>query len=192
MFRILAALTGAFLLVSVAAGPADASTVSIRSGDLFTVTTAPFYNRCTITDVGYWNGQRVALTAGHCGLTGLRAIKNGKQFGTFHRDPAGDYAFIVLDKHVRWSTSGRHVSSPSAWMLGCKNGNGYLNSQITCGLIYQVSPTKLCTTVMLTPGDSGSPLYSGNRLLGIASSVFDNGCAMSFTNIRSVQGFEVA
>lgn len=199
MKRFCAWLSAALLASALAAAPAHAAPVSLGASDMFTVDgdPAPFgLGRCTVTAVGTVAGERVALTAGHCGATGLVVRKAGVRVGVFERGTGLDYGLIRLDNHVTLRGTPRHVSVPSAWTTACKQGNGWFNRHTRCGWILNVTPTHACTTILLTPGDSGSPLYKGDRLLGIASEMWTPGCGpFSFTRLDAVvaaTGFTLA
>ncbi len=139
-------------------------------------------NVCTLAAAGRDAGGRlIGLTAGHCGATGapvrsMDAVEAGV-IGTVQRvDATYDYAVLVLGGNaVPTSTYGdTRVTSvgdlPKTGETACKQG---VATGRTCGPTWvqgapgSASDPHVSTQICAAPGDSGAPVFVGERLVGM-------------------------
>lgn len=131
---------------------------------------------CTTAVAGYdAQGNKVAITAGHCGAPGtpVRSADAAEagQIGTFERTGYPDYGVIKLNPNVQLTNSYGAVSIntlggpiPGSFGTACKTG---ISTGTTCGPVLGVSGPFILAHICGSFGDSGGPLYAGGRLLGI-------------------------
>lgn len=143
---------------------------------------------CNVAAVGHDRfGNRVALTAGHCGEVGFTMIVDGRDAGTFatSKTTSGgrpvtnrfDYAFVTLDDHVVMQDDPaspvdvRSVVAPTRRQFPvCKYGHGLLNEGERCGVNVLVTQRDFVSTYLVSAFDSGSPVYvERTKLIGIVS-----------------------
>lgn len=135
-------------------------------------------NVCTIAISGIdAQGNKIAITAGHCGNPGdpvlsLDAGEAGK-IGTYVRAGYPDYGVIKLRNDVRLSRTYGRVSIaqlggaiPGTWQPACKTG---ISTGTSCGPVLAISGPYILAHICGSFGDSGGPLYAGNRLIGIVN-----------------------
>ncbi|WP_459611060.1 S1 family peptidase [Corynebacterium urogenitale] len=135
-------------------------------------------NACTIAVAGYDNaGNKVAITAGHCGKPGAGVISadaaEAGKIGTFVRAGAPDYGVIKLNPNVQLTNSygAARISKlggplPASFAQACKTG---ISTGTTCGPVIGSSGPYILAHVCGSHGDSGGPFYRNGRLLGIVS-----------------------
>lgn len=133
---------------------------------------------CTVTAVGYDNaGRRIALTAGHCGNIGDRvaaadSLEAGWSGTLVRKNPHLDYGVIELGPNTELTASynGTTIRSTGGFARTgdqlCKNGYA---SGITCGPTWVADQHRQYTQVCAMAGDSGAPVYSGTRLVGMVN-----------------------
>lgn len=139
-------------------------------------------NVCTVTAAGRDADDRlIALTAGHCGGVGapVRSMdaKEAGVIGSVQRvDATFDYAVLVLHGNaVPTSTYGdTRVASvgdlPKAGEIACKQG---IATGRTCGPTWvqgapgSAADPHVSTQVCAAPGDSGAPVFVGDRLVAM-------------------------
>ncbi|AMS02603.1 peptidase S1 [Gordonia phage Yvonnetastic] len=187
--RALAIVTSVVAALFLLAAPANAEPVTVNGGDQFSVVGGQFSP--TLAAVGYWQGQRVAMTASHNGSKGTVALKNGVRFGEFITNPnelGRDVGFIKLDDDVAFGHNRglSVVADPKPVYVVCKYGYGIANSGERCGLNISASATKMCSLYLTTPQDSGGPVYWGNRLFGVSSQVLAGGCPSTAAKVNGV------
>ncbi|AWB83591.1 S1 family peptidase [Corynebacterium liangguodongii] len=132
---------------------------------------------CTVAVAGIdARGRMVALTAGHCGevgqvVTSADAVGLGPAGLVAAVDHGLDYAVIELwpVAEVTRTYNGvsiNHVGAPTLapGQIVCKSG--YASAQ-TCGFTWFEDGRMNLNQVCAMQGDSGAPLYSGDRLVGI-------------------------
>lgn len=150
--------------------------MKINAGDGFKP--AGSWLTVTIAAVGYLGDLRVAATASHIGGKGTVCLKDGKRFGEFITDiwsgAGADIGFIKLDDDVEFGTNGefKEIGVPRVGKFICKRGHGILNWGERCGTVTKVTDTLIGGTWLQMPGDSGSPVYWGNQIFGVASRIF--------------------
>lgn len=193
--RLTAVIGGALALAVVASGAAlggevaAESPVYVGAGTKITTqsaTGAPILSGCNVAAAGRDSfGNKVALTAGHCGELGQKMAVNGQAVGTYaavvnqNTIPVNrlDYAFVKLDDTVvirddpASPVDVKKISAPSTkvWPV-CKYGHGILNTGERCGATTNVVNTELHTTIFTTPFDSGGPVYvNRTELVGLVS-----------------------
>lgn len=149
------------------------------------------YGMCTVAAVGTDGaGRRVALTAGHCGNIGDQVVSAdsfaaGSTGRIARKNGALDYAVIELGPRADLTASynGTTIrSTGGATRTGdtlCKNGYA---SGVTCGVNWIADGVRQQSQVCAMAGDSGAPLYSGTRLVGLV-----NGSSIPrFANLQCV------
>lgn len=143
---------------------------------------------CNVAAVGYDRfDNKVALTAGHCGDVGYKMLVGGKVVGTYATSTWGtdlgsgmnklDYAFVKLDDDVVMEDDPaspvdvKSIVAPTTDQFPvCKYGHGLLNTGERCGLTTAITEKDFLTTILVTPFDSGSPVYvNRTQLVGIVS-----------------------
>lgn len=156
---------------------------TIRGGDPFLVNGS---SRCTIgftVTTGF-------VTAGHCGRLGDTATTlGGELLGTFAGSifpGSADMAWVrtvsghTLSGTIRGPSGGTIVITGStAAPVGSSICRSSLTTGVYCGTVRQLGVTVnyaegrvtglTSTTICAEPGNSGSPLYSGNQAQGIIS-----------------------
>lgn len=136
------------------------------------------YGMCTVAAVGTDGaGRKVALTAGHCGNVGDQVVAAdsfaaGPTGRVARKNGALDYAVIALGPRADLTTSynGTTIrSTGGAARTGdtlCKNGYA---TGVTCGMTWFADGVRNQSQVCAMAGDSGAPLYSGTRLVGMVN-----------------------
>lgn len=136
------------------------------------------YGMCTVAAVGTDSaGRRVALTAGHCGNIGdpvvaADSFAAGPTGRVVRKNGALDYAVVELGPRadVTASYNGTTIrSTGGATRTGdtlCKNGYA---TGVTCGVTWMADGVRNQSQVCAMAGDSGAPLYSGTRLVGLVN-----------------------
>ncbi|KAB3523012.1 hypothetical protein GC425_03340 [Corynebacterium sp. zg254] len=131
---------------------------------------------CTIAVAGTDEaGRAVALTAGHCGGVGadVRAMDAPAAgvIGKVARVVAGDVAVIELNDHARVAAHYNNVAihqvggpSPAVLQEVCKTG---VATGTSCGVTINATNDRLLAHLCGSFGDSGAPIYAGNRLLAV-------------------------
>ncbi|MFE7799360.1 S1 family peptidase [Nocardia sp. NPDC057440] len=132
---------------------------------------------CTLTTIGFDRADRmVGLTAGHCAELGMSVTSEhvpqagiiGTVASVDHHD---DYAVIEFDRGKVHPT--RQVTStliagigtpPREGDIVCKNGR---TSGFNCGVVWDTHRWWFQNQVCSRPGDSGGPVTSGDRLVGM-------------------------
>lgn len=135
-------------------------------------------NICTLGVVGYDKaGNKVGITAGHCGGPGTPVIsmdaERAGQIGTVVRNGYPDYAVIKFNNKVRLTRGYNNVhlnalggSTPGSLQQMCKTG---VATGVSCGPMLAISGPFLVSHLCGSMGDSGGPIYVGNRLVGIVN-----------------------
>ena len=133
-------------------------------------------NICTLAVVGYDKaGNKVCITAGHCGKPGAPVTsmdsERAGQIGTVVRNGYPDYAVIKFNNKVRLTRSYNNVHlnalggpTPGSLQQMCKTG---VATGTSCGPMLAISGPFLVSHLCGSVGDSGAPIYVGNRLIGI-------------------------
>ncbi|KGF21925.1 S1 family peptidase [Corynebacterium tuscaniense] len=134
------------------------------------------FGMCTVTAAG-WDaaGRKIALTAGHCGNVGelvaaADSLEAGYSGRIVRKNGALDYAVIELgpNAEVTGSYNGTTIRSLGGWAKTgdtlCKNGYA---TGVTCGVVWASEPARHVTQVCAMAGDSGAPVYAGDRLVGM-------------------------
>ncbi|HIW96074.1 MAG TPA: S1 family peptidase [Candidatus Corynebacterium gallistercoris] len=137
---------------------------------------------CTMGAVGTdSHGNKVGITAGHCGKPGnpvysFDATNDRGEFariGTFERAGSIDYGVVKLDNNVQLTNSYNNVkisnaggAVPGLFTQLCKTG---ITTGGSCGPALIDSGELLISQVCASTGDSGGPVYVGDRLVGIVS-----------------------
>lgn len=133
-------------------------------------------NICTLAVVGYDKaGNKVGITAGHCGKPGAPVTsmdsERAGQIGTVVRNSYPDYAVIKFNNKVRLTHSYNNVHlnalggpTPGSLQQMCKTG---VATGTSCGPMLAISGPFLVSHLCGSVGDSGAPIYVGNRLIGI-------------------------
>lgn len=136
------------------------------------------YGMCTVTAVGTDGaGRKVALTAGHCGNVGdpvvaADSFAAGPTGRVARKNGALDYAVIELGPRADLTASynGTTIRSTGGTARTgetlCKNGYA---SGVTCGITWIADAVRQQSQVCAMAGDSGAPLYSGTRLVGLVN-----------------------
>lgn len=130
---------------------------------------------CTLTVAGYDEaGNKVGLTAGHCGEVGDRVSSaDSWQMGTtgtvVSKNPYLDYSVIQFDERAEVSRGYNGVYAHGVGggvrpgQVTCKRG---VATGTTCGVVYahgeEVQVNQVCAMV----GDSGAPLFRDGRVVG--------------------------
>ena len=132
---------------------------------------------CTTTVAGYNDrGQKVAITAGHCGEVGdavrsADAPQLGRTGMITHVNHDLDYAVITLAPNTEVTRSYNGVTAnrlggapvPAGGVV-CKTG---VASGTTCGYTINDWGTRNTNHVCAMQGDSGAPLMEGDRVIGM-------------------------
>lgn len=168
------------------AGTASAAgTPSIGSGSKIVMPiNAKESGACTVAGAGHDKfGNKVALTAGHCGKVG-QVVKDskGRTIGTFATSVMNvngisefnklDYAFIKLNPNVRLASHttlnplGVIKRNPQFGQVVCKDG---ITTGVTCGALLGNSSTEGAGYQLTYFGDSGGPVVMGGKLVGVTS-----------------------
>lgn len=143
---------------------------------------APLYvgnfSMCTAAAVGTDSaGRMVAITAGHCGHVGepvaaADSLQAGWSGRVARKNDALDYAVIELGPNAELTASYNGTTVRSAGgranpgEVVCKNGYA---SGATCGAVLGADSQRHFTHLCAMAGDSGAPVYSGERLVGMVS-----------------------
>lgn len=183
-----------FFFLGVVATPASAEgpPVSVQSGMQYGTSNN---ESCTIGVVGNDSfGNKVAITAGHCGAVGTIAYTMSNQkigvfassrkdwvIGTFEYNKF-DYAFIKLDDNVVLAddpTTPPNIKSivappnfPNFSQPVCKFGHSVGTLPQMCGYVTNVTPIEFGSGATTFFGDSGGPVYLANdktKIAGIVS-----------------------
>lgn len=134
---------------------------------------------CTTTVAGYNNrGEKVALTAGHCGNVGdavrsADAWQLGRTGTITYVNKQLDYAVITLASNTEVTRSYNGVTAnhlggapiPRGGVV-CKTG---VASGTTCGYTISDWDTRNTNHVCAMQGDSGAPLMVGDRVIGMVN-----------------------
>lgn len=129
---------------------------------------------CTLAVAGYdRHGNKVGITAGHCGSTGAEvfsadAPKAGVMGHVVQTAPDLDFALIQFGPKAQMTRSYNGVTlnavggQAAPGQQVCKKGvaTGY-----TCGVAWDAYNSQVCAM----QGDSGAPMFAGDRLLGVIS-----------------------
>ncbi|HIW91338.1 MAG TPA: S1 family peptidase [Candidatus Corynebacterium avicola] len=133
---------------------------------------------CTAAVAGYDSaGNAVAVTAGHCGSPGDEVTSaddpDGTVIGTFERAGSVDNGIILLNENAQVSNSYNDVSVsqlggavPSDLGQVCKTG---ITTGTSCGPVLGTSGAQFGSQVCASQGDSGAPVYTDGRLVGVLS-----------------------
>lgn len=132
---------------------------------------------CTLTAAGYdATGAAVAFTAAHCSErinvpVVLRGENQDVVIGTVAtRNEILDYSVIRLDPGVAVPVRQPGVTgrgpAPDFGDVVCKDG---LSTGHTCGITWQNEGAKFWSQACAGYGDSGGPMTSGGRLVGLLS-----------------------
>ncbi|MBG6123242.1 S1 family peptidase [Corynebacterium aquatimens] len=131
---------------------------------------------CTVTVAGTdAAGRKVAITAAHCGGVGAPVVlADARQLGrtgtVAYRNEALDYAVIVLGRNadITNNYNGHAIrgvaAPPPPGARMCKNG---FASGFTCGNAWFNRGVETISQVCAMGGDSGAPLFVGDRLVGM-------------------------
>lgn len=132
---------------------------------------------CTMTTVGLdRTGRLIGLTAGHCVKVGSQIwLEHNMGAGVIGRvvqkSKAGDYGVVALDAgrvnatRVAGGATIRAVGAfPAAGATVCKAGRttGY-----SCGPVLDVDGASTISYVCANEGDSGGPIVTGGRVVGM-------------------------
>lgn len=171
------ALLGCLILSFAGISAANAAP-TVGGGDKYNIGTAS----CTMGAVGWIGDAKVGITAGHCGSVGDVATVNGTRIGVFVSSeslPGLDHAVIQLDAGITIRPSGRTISGPPPkYSTVCKYGHGILNVGERCGVVLGHTANDVCSTVGMIWGDSGGPVYYGNKLYGFTSRLWGASCGV--------------
>lgn len=133
---------------------------------------------CTVGVAGFDNkGNKVAITAGHCGTPGASVISGDApeagNIGKIVRTGNPDYGVIKLNPNVQIT---RNYGAARINALGganpapleqiCKTG---ISTGTSCGIVGGMSGEYIMAQVCASHGDSGGPVYQNGRLLGIVN-----------------------
>lgn len=133
---------------------------------------------CTLAVTGTdADGRKIGITAGHCGKSG-DAVRSADSFwvgdtGTVvYNAPNADYSVIEFGSNAELSNTYNGVTANavggnvSGGQKVCKNGvaTGY-----TCGLVWTADERMTMSQVCAGRGDSGAPLISDGRVVGLVS-----------------------
>ena len=133
---------------------------------------------CTLAVAGFdSHGNKVGVTAAHCGAPGtpvasLDNIKGG-QIGTVVRNAFADVSVIKFNPDVQLTRNYGRVAIdrlggpvPTTGQQICKTG---ISTGTSCGPMVAVNGPMLVTHLCGSYGDSGAPIYSRGRLVGIVN-----------------------
>ncbi len=162
--------------------PAEADQAAARGNALFGPGTPLYIGNdalCTTAVAGYNNrGEKVAITAGHCGKVGdpvssADAPQVGRVGTVTQVNRELDYAVITLARNTEVSRSYNGVTvnhlggAPvQAGARVCKQG---VASGMTCGPTFSDWQTMNINQVCAMQGDSGAPLLIGDRAIGMVN-----------------------
>ncbi|QGU02634.1 hypothetical protein CKALI_08890 [Corynebacterium kalinowskii] len=129
---------------------------------------------CTLAVAGYdMHGNKVGITAGHCGAVGAEvfsadAPNAGVAGHVVQVAPDLDFAVVQFNQTAQLTRSYNGVTinavggQPAFGQQVCKKGvaTGY-----TCGVAWDAYNSQVCAM----QGDSGAPMFQGDRLIGVIS-----------------------
>lgn len=180
-----AAVPIAGLLVAAAPAPAAPAAITVGSGSPIHMPQPDGQvGACTVAGVGNDKfGNKVALTAGHCGKVGDKVTTaSGKPLGTYAASVMNvngvvqfnklDYAFIKLNNNVQFKTvtslapKGISPNKPTLGQVVCKDG---ITTGVTCGALLGASRTEGAGYQFTYFGDSGGPVTMNGKLVGVTS-----------------------
>ena len=133
---------------------------------------------CTLAVTGMdADGRKVGITAGHCGNTG-DAVRSADSYwvgdtGTVvYNAPSADYSVIEFGSNAQLTNSYNGIVANGVGggvangQQVCKNGvaTGY-----TCGVVWATDNHTTMSQVCAGRGDSGAPLMSNGKVVGIIS-----------------------
>ncbi|WP_211213212.1 S1 family peptidase [Corynebacterium terpenotabidum] len=133
---------------------------------------------CTTTVAGYdAAGNAVAVTAGHCGTAGDEVRSgddpDGTVIGTFDRAGTRDNGIILLndsaqvtDRYNNAVITSLDSSYGADTAQVCKTG---IATGTSCGPVTVRLGEDFAAQICASHGDSGAPVYAGERLIGILS-----------------------
>lgn len=157
--------------------PAEARAHEGAGNALFGPGTPLFIGRdrmCTLAVAGYdQHGNKVGITAGHCGAVGADvhsadAPAAGPAGYVVQVVPELDFALIQFGPTAQVTRSYNGVTlnavggQPVAGQQVCKKG---VATGLTCGVAWDTYNAQVCAM----QGDSGAPLFQGDRLMAIVS-----------------------
>lgn len=179
--KVTIALATTLTLAAASITVADAAPAPVHAGTPITVGSAT----CTL---GAVLNDTVAITARHCFSNlnpTVRSKKDGRVIGWFtHSDREKDVAFIHLNPAVAHIVDKVSVTKLEAgapvWKQGYKSGKttgvvqGYTDVSASGRLLYVIPtveqrPHMVKAAMCALPGDSGGPVYSGDKVVGIVS-----------------------
>lgn len=134
---------------------------------------------CTVAVAGYDNsGRKIAITAGHCGKPGDPVV-SADAYGLGQTGTVGevdrnlDYAVVYLNPNteVTRSYDGVTINQVGSAPIPvgqnvCKKG---VASGVTCGVTWSDHDLMNINQVCAMQGDSGAPLFVGDRLVGMVN-----------------------
>lgn len=133
---------------------------------------------CTVGVAGFDKfGNKVAITAGHCGNPG-DAVVSGDAFdsgriGTFVRSGNLDYGVIKLNPNVQITRNygAARINSlggalPAQLSQICKTG---ISTGTSCGTYIAPFEQDIVAHICASHGDSGGPVYQNGRLVALVS-----------------------
>ena len=138
---------------------------------------------CTIAVSGFdAHGNKVAITAGHCANPGTPVTSGDApeagRIGTYVRTGSPDYGVIKLNNNVRLTNTYGRASIgqlggavPATLQQICKTG---ISTGTSCGPVIGVDGPYLLAHLCGSHGDSGGPIYAGNRLVAIVNGGLGN------------------
>lgn len=133
-------------------------------------------NICTVAVTGTdSHGSKIAITAGHCGGVGQDVSSfdapAAGTIGTVSRIVAGDVAVITLRPEAQITRSYNGVTvdhlggaNPATFETLCKTG---ITTGRSCGPVLTSGQSSIMAHICGSFGDSGAPITSGNRLVGV-------------------------
>ncbi|WP_426705232.1 S1 family peptidase [Corynebacterium auriscanis] len=133
---------------------------------------------CTLAVAGFdKHGNKVGITAAHCGGPGtpVASLDNTKagRIGTVARIGYGDISVIKFNKDVQLTRNYGRVSInrlggaiPATGQQICKTG---ISTGTSCGPMLAISGPMLVSHLCGSFGDSGAPVYTRGRLVGIVN-----------------------
>lgn len=182
------AVLAATLLAGWGVGTADAAPRSIPIGGGSGIIVPKGGNSaaaCTLTAIGHSGGKLVGLTAGHCGTPGQKVysetfIDRGEVGTITYSTDDLDMAIIEFNhraaplRTVRGATiTGINRNQPAFPSIVCKEGRTTGN---TCGVTWFSDRGEHVTQMCVIEGDSGAPVISGNKLVGMVNAYYFFGC----------------
>lgn len=179
--KVTIALATTLTLAAASTTVADAAPVPVHAGTPITVGSAT----CTL---GAVLNDTTAVTALHCFNNfhpAVRSKNDGRIIGWLTRgDKEKDVAFIHLNPAVAHIVDKVSVTKLEAgapvWKQGYKSGKttgvvqGYTDVSASGRLLYVIPtveqrPHMVKAAMCALPGDSGGPVYSGDKVVGIVS-----------------------